>query len=91
MFLLRDGRRIAGVTDEEVREALGTFQFYGGESGPQPEDAMAHAIACVDELRSRRAAEERQHERRRDSLLRFAEAARELEHKVAIHLARSRG
>ena len=70
-----------GVNVADVHEALSTLQKWGGDEGPQAEDAMARAIEAVDRARERRA-QGRQH-RHQDP--RVAEMVDQVAHRVAIH------
>lgn len=58
------GLRIPDVRREEVLAALAALAYYGGEEGPQAEDAMARALAAARGARERHEAEERAHDRR---------------------------
>ncbi len=56
-----------------LAEALGVLEAHGGHAGPHPEEAMHCVLAAVQAWQERAAAEEREHEQRRDDPLRLAE------------------
>jgi hypothetical protein len=65
-YRLCDGRVVPGITRDEVDAALAAFTYFGGEAGPSPEDAIAHALAAVQGVRERAASDEIAAERRRE-------------------------
>jgi hypothetical protein len=66
-YTTAQGVRMARQHSAAVADALAVLRFHGGEEGPRPEDAMAHALATAEAWWERHIAEERAHERRRES------------------------
>lgn len=79
-YTLADGRRIAGLHPDQVREVARLLEFWGGDPGPLGDDAVALVLVAAQAWEERRQAEERAHERLRDMRA-------QVEHRVAVHMA----
>lgn len=66
-YTTAQGVRIARQHPGAVREALSLLRFHGGEEGPRPEDAVAHALFAAECWWERHLAGERAHERRHEA------------------------
>lgn len=86
-YTTAQGVRIARQHPGAVREALSLLRFHGGEEGPRPEDAVAHALAAADAWWERHLAGERVHERRhRESTAQIAADLEQARSRARVHM-----
>jgi hypothetical protein len=86
-YTTSQGVRISRQHPGAVREALSLLRFHGGEEGPRPEDAMAHALVAADQWWERHLAAERTHERRhRESTAQITADLAEARRRAAVRV-----
>lgn len=88
-YTTAQGVRMARQHPAAVADALAVLRFHGGDEGPRPEDAMAHALCVAEAWWERHLAGEREHERRHEAHARqiasdFAEARRRTAVRITI-------